>query len=115
MAPMEPEYLSKLLPLDRARAVVCDSLATITVAGGASIGKRPGARGSTAAPRLRNRKMKRTAIAATLAASAAISLPLLSATAQSSRNNTDPWCRQAVIYEIYPQSFQDSDGDGVGD
>lgn len=29
--------------------------------------------------------------------------------------SSDPWWKHAVFYEIYPRSFQDTNGDGVGD
>src|SRR3954454_6939934 len=31
------------------------------------------------------------------------------------RNAGDDWWRHAVVYQIYPRSFADANGDGVGD
>ncbi|GAB3395363.1 glycoside hydrolase family 13 protein [Azotobacter armeniacus] len=46
---------------------------------------------------------------------AALSLPPFQLNAYAANTQQQEWARNAVIYQVYPRSFADGDGDGMGD
>lgn len=59
-------------------------------------------------------RAKRLARSAILAAALALA-PAAALAAPKAKPAAEPWWAHAVIYEIYPRSFQDTNGDGIGD
>lgn len=60
----------------------------------------------SAASPARNPRVRALALAARFARRSALSLTPASAA---------DWWRQALVYQIYPRSFMDANGDGIGD
>jgi maltose alpha-D-glucosyltransferase/alpha-amylase len=57
---------------------------------------------------------RKTPVRVAAAFAAVAGLAVLAKGAESSAH-MPPWLKQAVFYQIYPQTFRDSDGDGIGD
>jgi len=61
------------------------------------------------------KKVMTLALGAAMAGSTAFAQTHTAASAAKTAQTDTDWWKGAVVYEIYPRSFQDSNGDGIGD